>query len=388
MKRLGLPAAITSLFLAAAGARADDGLFRGLSFDAALKTAAAEKKIVLVDFFTDHCVPCKRMDLTSWKDAAVASFVNERAVPLRLDAFKEDKLVARYHLREYPTVLLVRPDGTELDRLVGFGSPEKFFADLKDAFAGRSSLQRAREAAAAAEARGDAAAAADARKDIADLLAQKGDPSGALKEYLWLFDDGMKKLPQFAGVRRSFLLMSIFQLGRDYPPALAALRTRRDEAKRRLEGPAFTADDSYDFAALNGALGDKKATLAYFDSLHAGDPRRVPLGLDVFEQLLNARRYSDAAGAKPAAKIRSDFELEAGQFWGPRSNPDPEYRRMDREYAMESASQGLEALAGAGRLDDARSLIRRMRAVEDAPWVRAILRKHLKRAGRPGLLED
>ena len=113
----------------------------------------------------------------------------------------------------------------------------------------------------------------------------------------------------------------------------------------------------------------------------------TPLGPEIFDQLLAARRYADAVQARPDKKISADFDMQSNQFWGPRSNPDPEFRRMDREYAMEEAAQGLEALAGSGRIDDAGRLLRRMLAVEDAPWGRAIVRKHLEAAGQPGLLK-
>lgn len=388
MRREFLAAVAGFLLLSPRQARAAESvhIFRELSFDAALKEAAAEKKIVMVDFYTGACVPCKRMDLTTWLDPGVASFLAERAISLRLDAFKEPGLSARYRLREYPTTLLVRPDGTVIDRLLGFLPPDKFLAELKDTLAGRSALQRARASAAAAESSGDDIRRANARKDIAGLLAQEGDPAGALKEYLWLFDDGMKKLPAFAGVRTSYVLMEIKQLGQDYPPALAALRERRDAAKKSLEGPGFTEGDARDFSALNWALWEQKATITFFDSLPAGDPRRRVLGTHVFDALLKARRYVEAADAWPAEKVRAAFEAGAKESWGPKPDPDAEMRRMNREFQMKNAAEGLEALAGSGKLDDARDLIRRMLAVEDSPWVRAILRKHLERAGRAGLL--
>jgi thiol-disulfide isomerase/thioredoxin len=363
-------------------------LFRDMTFDAALKEAAARKKIVMVDFYTSWCDPCKRMDLTTWRDPAVASFLNERAISLRIDAMAETKLAERYRVRSYPTMLLLRPDGTEIDQLSGFLTSDQFLADFKDALAGKTALQRARAAVAAATARGEEGEGrrANARKDLAGILAQRGDSAEALKEYLWLYDDGMKKLPAFAGVRSSYVLMEIKELGKDYPPALAALRERRDAARKRLEAPGFVEDDGRDYSALNWILWETTATMKFFDSLPAGDPRRHVLGYRVFDELLKSRRYAEAADQRPAERVRADFDQGAKDAWGPDPESDAEMIRMNREFQMRTAAEGLEALAGAGKLDDARELIRRMLAVEDAPWVRAMLREHLARAGREDLL--
>jgi thiol-disulfide isomerase/thioredoxin len=388
MRRGCLIAGVVLLLGASGFARADESVrtFRDLSFDAALKEAAAQKKVVMVDFYTPMCGPCKRMDLTTWLDPAVASYLDGKAISLRIDAWKETKLAETYHIGEYPTMLIVRPDGTEIDRLLGFRPSEKFLADFKDTLAGRTSLQRAREAAAAAAAKGDAVAVANHRKEIASILSQKGDPAEALKEYLWLFDDGMKKLPAFDGVRRTYVPLEIRELGRKYPPALAALRERQAAAKKALMGPGFTEADARDYSALNWTLSETAITLKLFDSLPPGDPRRPPLGRQLFGQLLSARRYGEAADAYPAEKIRSEFDEGAKDAWSPHPDGDKDFQRMNREYQMENAAQGIEALAGAGKLDGARDLMKRMLAVEDSPWVRAILLKHLKRAGRAELL--
>src|SRR4051812_32086423 len=46
----------------------------------------------------------------------------------------------------------------------------------------------------------------EARYESAQKLAREGKQAEALQEYLWLFDEGMKQSPSFAGTRVSFLL--------------------------------------------------------------------------------------------------------------------------------------------------------------------------------------
>src|SRR5689334_17909830 len=98
--------------------------FRAISFDAASKAAAAENKLVFIDFYTTWCGPCKMLDEQTWTDKKVGQLVGEKAVALKLDAEKEGVDAAkRYKIDAYPTLLLLKPDGTEVDRLVGFREP-------------------------------------------------------------------------------------------------------------------------------------------------------------------------------------------------------------------------------------------------------------------------
>src|SRR5258708_1224581 len=104
--------------------------FSDLSFDAASKKAAQSGKIVFVDFYTTWCGPCRLLDKRTWTDAAVIQALEQKTVALRLDAEKETELAARYRIEAYPTVVLIKPDGTELDRLVGYRDPKTFLVDF------------------------------------------------------------------------------------------------------------------------------------------------------------------------------------------------------------------------------------------------------------------
>jgi thiol-disulfide isomerase/thioredoxin len=359
----------------------------GLTFEAALKQAAAQKKIVFIDFYTTWCGPCKMLDRTTWQDPAVVSLLTEKTIPLKVDAEKETALAERYKIDAYPTLLLVKPDGSVLDRLVGYRDAPTFTTEFNATLAGKTALTRAQEAVAAT-AKEDFHSQVQARYKLADTLAQQGKPADALKEYLWLFDDGMIREPSFVGVRGSFLLSSIATLGRDYPPALAALRERRDAAKARLENGAGDSAAAMDFAGLNRALGQEQSTLEVFEKLPASSPARQTLGRFVFDQLLASRRYAEAAAAQPADDFMKKFDRIADQVWGQGpATLNPEMRQRMQLLYVENAAKEIEALAGAGRLDDAGRLLKRVRSLDDSEPTRAVLRKHLDRASQSKLAD-
>ena len=341
---------LLGLFIAcgtAVVARVDEGLFRDLSLDRA-RQAASEggKRFVLVDFYTVWCGPCKKLDETTWKDQGVRDWLSKEAVCLKVDAEKDEALAAKYRVNVYPTVLLLRPDGTEIDRLVGYRDAKTFLADAREVLAGNDSLARARKKLEGANANDPML-----RMGYGDALAQKGRAEAALSEYLWCFDHGLEHGPGFTGVRLSFLLARIVQLGRTQPAALDELRKRRDAAGKALEAGKADFPTAMGFTALNSNLGEPEQTLALYDRIkgdksHPAMVRQYLLD-QALDQLLKAKRYKEVvadsdAKAKVRGLIARDEQMK-GHF------PDDASLRafMKRQVCTDGAKY-YEALLGSG----------------------------------------
>ena len=87
-----------------------------------LERAQAENKPILIDWFTDWCGPCKVLDREVWADEAVGKQVDADFIAVKIDCEKGEgiELSKTYKIFNYPTVMVVAPDGTELDRTVGY----------------------------------------------------------------------------------------------------------------------------------------------------------------------------------------------------------------------------------------------------------------------------
>ena len=287
----------------AAMAGADESMFREMTLDRARQTASeGGKKLVLIDFYTVWCGPCKKLDETTWKDQGVRDWLAREAVCLKVDAEKDEALAGSYRVNAYPTILLLRPDGTEVDRLVGYRDPKAFLADAAEALAGNDSLSRARKAL-----EGPNANDPMLRMAYGDALAQKGRAEDALSEYLWCFDHGLEHSQAFVGVRLSFLLSKIAQLSRPVPTALDELRKRRDVAGKAIEAGKGDFSTAMGFAALNVNLNETDRTLALYDKVK-GDAAKPLIRDFLFDQsldlLLKARRYQEIVeGVNARAKV-------------------------------------------------------------------------------------
>jgi thioredoxin-like negative regulator of GroEL len=83
--------------------------------------AAAEDKLVFLDFWTDWCGWCERLERETFSDETVAAALDE-VLCYSIDAESRDgALIARkFRVMSYPTLLFVEPDGSLRDRIGAF----------------------------------------------------------------------------------------------------------------------------------------------------------------------------------------------------------------------------------------------------------------------------
>ncbi|MCH7879919.1 MAG: thioredoxin family protein [candidate division Zixibacteria bacterium] len=101
------------------------------------QTAAKEANLpILIDFYTDWCKYCKQMDTATFADPKVITWLNKNVIFAKIDSEDENKdrtaFAESYGVRGYPTFALVRADGSELDRAVGFLDSEHFITTFTE----------------------------------------------------------------------------------------------------------------------------------------------------------------------------------------------------------------------------------------------------------------
>jgi thiol:disulfide interchange protein len=101
------------------------------SWDRAFKRARAENKLVMVEFYADWCVWCKRMESTTFRSSQVVSLLAGHAVPLRLDAEGEGRVLAgRFNVQGFPTIVFLDSDEREVGRVPGFMEAADFAQEV------------------------------------------------------------------------------------------------------------------------------------------------------------------------------------------------------------------------------------------------------------------
>jgi thioredoxin-related protein len=109
--------------------------FADVSFADAQKQAAKEKKIIMVDYYTDWCKWCKVLDQRTYIDREVGAFANEHYVSIKINAEKGEgiALAKQMKIEGYPTIVFYDAKGKEIERVVGYQDAEKFLRSLKAA---------------------------------------------------------------------------------------------------------------------------------------------------------------------------------------------------------------------------------------------------------------
>src|SRR5262245_57412036 len=131
-------------------------------YNAARKEAEKRGLPMMLDFGTENCHFCVKLDETTFKDPAVVRVLNERFIPLKIDAGKEPALAQMLQVHLYPTLILAGPDGKILNTIEGYRDAGQFHESLQRVLASVTDpdwmLRDYREASKAAE-KGDHARA-------------------------------------------------------------------------------------------------------------------------------------------------------------------------------------------------------------------------------------
>ncbi|MDQ1352633.1 MAG: thioredoxin 1 [Acidobacteriota bacterium] len=98
-----------------------------------LKTAVDKKQPVLIDFYTDWCPHCKSLDAITFSDAKVGEYFNkENYALIKINPEKDTEAENKFKVYSYPTLVIFKADGAELDRMLGFIDPETLIKNLED----------------------------------------------------------------------------------------------------------------------------------------------------------------------------------------------------------------------------------------------------------------
>lgn len=89
----------------------------------AVQISRKSARPILVYLGAGYCGYCRRMEQTTWRDAAVDRIVRDQYVPLKIDAERDAKLVKALGIQTLPTVFVVSPAAGLLGRVDGYAGP-------------------------------------------------------------------------------------------------------------------------------------------------------------------------------------------------------------------------------------------------------------------------
>ena len=105
------------------------------SWNEAMKQSAAQNKPVMVDFYTDWCGWCTKLDNETYRDARVVK-LSKRFISLKLNAEKEGTALAKaYRVDGFPCIVFLDSKGRIINRVNGYLPGADFTTEMKTALA-------------------------------------------------------------------------------------------------------------------------------------------------------------------------------------------------------------------------------------------------------------
>jgi thioredoxin-like negative regulator of GroEL len=128
---------LLALTLVLAGPTPARGIQWEKDFDRAMELARTHDKPVLVDFWTEWCGLCRRLDRSTYVEPLVTGRAKD-FVTVRVNAegsHRELEIVEAYGVRKVPTILFLSPRGRQAVRVDGYQGPGQFPRTMDEALA-------------------------------------------------------------------------------------------------------------------------------------------------------------------------------------------------------------------------------------------------------------
>ena len=94
-------------------------------FTEALDRAKRERKPIVLDFYAEWCVPCKRMSRETFSDPKVKSLLDQ-CVLVEIDTDRYPDLARKFGVTGLPDVRFLSHDGTEKRKLLDYQDAASF----------------------------------------------------------------------------------------------------------------------------------------------------------------------------------------------------------------------------------------------------------------------
>ncbi len=283
-----------------------------------LRQAVDQRRYLLVAVSRDDCPDCEKFETEALQIQTVRDWVDRFGILVRVNSNDPDaqEFVKAHQIFEFPTLLIMASDASELGRREGFTAASHLLTVIYAAING----EHIRGATMWEPWAGDDVVLGvmeRAAKNTAGRLFEE-----ALADYKWCLDHNAARSSIFVQKQLPKLITGLLHLAERYPPARKELSDRAMVAEHEIAQSRFKAFNFYVVKLAYEALGQPEKIIAFYDFLNRQTPegsavkafRRI-----IFEHLLNADRYKDIRYAVEDPDEIDQYEEQWGEK-GPNKN--------------------------------------------------------------------
>jgi tetratricopeptide (TPR) repeat protein len=111
-------------------------------FESAREEALKSQKPMIIDFCADTAWSqyCRQLNDETFSDSLVIAMSNDD-IFVKINAETDTALAFRFAISGYPTIVVTKPDGTEIDRILGFVDANEFYNQVNLYLMGKETLE-------------------------------------------------------------------------------------------------------------------------------------------------------------------------------------------------------------------------------------------------------
>lgn len=285
------------------------GLFREMGYEDAVQLSNRENKPLFLVFDGDWAKDRQKLVTKTLGSPAIAPLLHDRTITLRIDVIDLPDIAKKYNITDVPTLILIAPDGKEINRWTGTPKPTPFATELNALLSGSSALQYKRTTTKPSD--------LVARHKLISAMIVEGQHDEALTDLLTLYHTGIgpdsivrKKLSTRA------VIETLYRLGNQHPPAREALLCLREQEVQRIHRNPSNAIAAQKLATILQTLNDQENTLATYKNLPPGTAHDTIKISVVVRLYVKQKAYREAASeltVKEALREADRYD-EMGMF--------------------------------------------------------------------------
>jgi thioredoxin-like negative regulator of GroEL len=205
------------------------------------------------------------LDTVVFVDPAVKEFFTNDMVLVKVNAEKDSLLARRFHISGYPTAVLVKNDGSEVDRIVGYAPPAEYLKTIQDYQQGIGTLD---------DLLGQAEASVDRELyyKIAEKYKYRGGDNDAVAWYSKVVEAG-EPTDSLSGEAR-MSLADMQRRSKEYEQSLAAFA----DIKKDFGTGKFAEAAQIWSAIVYRMMGDTAASISAFEAFVGEYPESDDIG--------------------------------------------------------------------------------------------------------------
>ena len=103
-------------------------------FDKAVEKSKSEKKVIMIDIYTDWCGICKEMDKTTFAEKKVIDYTTN-FITLKFNPEKASNgndILRKYNVSGFPTMLFINSNGFVIKKIVGYIESDELLNEMEN----------------------------------------------------------------------------------------------------------------------------------------------------------------------------------------------------------------------------------------------------------------